>query len=78
MDIYAGAGHDACYMADLVPSGMIFTPCENGISHNEIEYSSPEQCEAGANVLLHTMLTASHRIAEAAGAPTEESEEEIA
>ena len=77
MDIYAGAGHDACYMADLVPSGMIFTPCENGISHNEIEYSSPEQCEAGANVLLHTMLTASHRIAEAAGAPTEESEEEI-
>tara|TARA_B100000470_G_scaffold35939_4_gene25202 strand:+ start:8493 stop:9767 length:1275 start_codon:yes stop_codon:yes gene_type:complete len=78
MDIYAGAGHDACYMADLVPSGMIFTPCENGISHNEIEYSSPEQCEAGANVLLHTMLTASYRIAEAAGAPTEKSEEEIA
>jgi N-carbamoyl-L-amino-acid hydrolase len=27
MDIYAGAGHDACYMADLVPTGMVFTPC---------------------------------------------------
>ena len=65
MDIYAGAGHDACYMADLVPTGMIFTPCEGGISHNEIEYSSPEQCEAGANVLLHTMLEASHRLASA-------------
>ncbi|WP_456297130.1 Zn-dependent hydrolase [Vibrio sp. AK197] len=64
MDIYAGAGHDACYMADLVPTGMIFTPCENGISHNEIENTAPEECEAGANVLLHTMLAASKRIAE--------------
>ncbi|MDG3087766.1 Zn-dependent hydrolase [Vibrio hannami] len=63
MDIYAGAGHDACYMADLVPTGMIFTPCENGISHNEIENTSPQECEAGANVLLHTMLEASTRIA---------------
>jgi N-carbamoyl-L-amino-acid hydrolase len=64
MDIYAGAGHDACYMADIVPTGMIFTPCENGISHNEIENTSPQECEAGANVLLHTMLEASARIAE--------------
>ncbi|MCW8354385.1 Zn-dependent hydrolase [Marinomonas pontica] len=63
MDIYAGAGHDACYMADLVPTGMIFTPCLNGISHNEAEYSSPEECAAGANVLLHAMLEASDRIA---------------
>ncbi|NVK27942.1 MAG: Zn-dependent hydrolase [Flavobacteriia bacterium] len=62
MDIYAGAGHDACYMADLVPTGMIFTPCLNGISHNEAEYSSPEECAAGANVLLHAMLEASERI----------------
>ncbi|MCE0493699.1 Zn-dependent hydrolase [Vibrio salinus] len=63
MDIYAGAGHDACYMADIVPTGMIFTPCENGISHNEIENTAPEECEAGANVLLHTMLEASKRLA---------------
>ena len=63
MDIYAGAGHDACYMADLVPTGMIFTPCLNGISHNEAEYSSPDECGAGANVLLHSMLEASERIA---------------
>jgi N-carbamoyl-L-amino-acid hydrolase len=63
MDIYAGAGHDACYMADLVPTGMIFTPCLNGISHNEAESTTLEECEAGANVLLHTMLEASNRIA---------------
>lgn len=56
IDIYAGAGHDACYMADIVPSGMVFTPCEGGISHNEIENTSPEQCEAGCNVLMHAML----------------------
>ncbi|WP_183908053.1 Zn-dependent hydrolase [Simiduia aestuariiviva] len=59
MDIYAGAGHDACYMADLVPSGMVFTPCKDGISHNEIESTTSEQCEAGCNVLLHAMLEAS-------------------
>ena len=56
MDIYAGAGHDACYMADIVPTAMIFTPCKDGISHNEIESTTPEQCEAGCNVLLHAML----------------------
>jgi len=56
MDIYAGAGHDACYMADLVPTGMVFTPCEGGISHNEIESTTPAQCEAGCNVLMHAML----------------------
>ncbi|MAS25388.1 MAG: Zn-dependent hydrolase [Oceanospirillaceae bacterium] len=63
MDIYAGAGHDACYMSDIMPAGMIFTPCEKGISHNPAERTSPEQCEAGANVLLHAMLSASDRIA---------------
>ena len=56
MDIYAGAGHDACYLADIVPTGMVFTPCEGGISHNEIESTTPGQCEAGCNVLLHAML----------------------
>ncbi|MDV7104913.1 Zn-dependent hydrolase [Vibrio sp. TH_r3] len=72
MDIYAGAGHDACYMADLVPTGMIFTPCENGISHNEIENTAPHECEAGANVLLHTMLEASARIAKETAATLSE------
>ena len=62
MDIYAGAGHDACYMADLVPTGMVFTPCKDGISHNEIESTTPEQCEAGCNVLMHAMLEASNNM----------------
>ena len=56
MDIYAGAGHDACYMADLVPTAMIFTPCKDGISHNEAESTTQEQCDAGCNVLLHAIL----------------------
>jgi len=62
MDIYAGAGHDACYMADIVPSGMVFTPCKDGISHNEIESTTEEQCEAGCNVLMHAMLEASENM----------------
>ena len=56
MDIVSGAGHDAVYMSMLAPTGMIFIPCKDGISHNEIEYSAPEQVTAGANVLLHAML----------------------
>jgi N-carbamoyl-L-amino-acid hydrolase len=35
---------------------MIFVPCENGISHNEIENATPADLEAGCNVLLHAML----------------------
>ena len=56
MDIFAGAGHDACYVNDYAPAGMIFTPCLNGISHNEIESTTREECEAGCNVLLHAMV----------------------
>ncbi|OIQ69462.1 putative hydrolase [mine drainage metagenome] len=43
-------------MARLAPSGMIFIPCLNGISHNEIESATPEDITAGCNVLLHAML----------------------
>jgi beta-ureidopropionase / N-carbamoyl-L-amino-acid hydrolase len=52
----SGAGHDAVYMARVVPTAMIFVPCRDGISHNEEEYASPEACEDGANVLLHAVL----------------------
>ncbi|MGM3175189.1 Zn-dependent hydrolase [Dickeya lacustris] len=55
-DIVSGAGHDAVYTSLLAPTGMIFIPCKDGISHNEIEYAAPEQVAAGANVLLHAML----------------------
>ena len=56
MPIVSGAGHDAVYMARLAPTGMIFIPCKGGISHNEIEYASPEHVTAGGNVLLHAVL----------------------
>jgi len=55
-EIVSGAGHDACYTARRCPTSMIFVPCENGISHNEIENATPEDCAAGANVLLHAVL----------------------
>ncbi len=56
MDVVSGAGHDAIYTARLAPSGMIFVPCKDGISHNEIEDAKAEHLEAGCNVLLHAML----------------------
>jgi len=56
MNAVSGAGHDAVYMAKVVPAGMIFIPCKDGISHNEIEDAKPEHITAGCNVLLHAML----------------------
>jgi beta-ureidopropionase / N-carbamoyl-L-amino-acid hydrolase len=56
MEIVSGAGHDACYVARVSPTGMIFVPCEGGISHNEIENAAPQDLEAGCNVLLNAML----------------------
>ncbi len=56
MDVVSGAGHDAIYCARMAPAGMIFVPCKDGISHNEIEDAQPGHLEAGCNVLLHAML----------------------
>ncbi|HEY0822602.1 MAG TPA: Zn-dependent hydrolase [Ramlibacter sp.] len=56
MPAISGAGHDAVYAARLAPTGMIFVPCKDGISHNEIEDARPEHLEAGCNVLLQVML----------------------
>ena len=55
-DIVSGAGHDAVYVARTAPAAMIFVPCKDGISHNEIEDARPEHLAAGADVLLHAML----------------------
>jgi N-carbamoyl-L-amino-acid hydrolase len=55
-EIVSGAGHDACYMAAVAPSAMIFIPCVDGISHNEIEDAKPEWVTAGCDVLLHAVL----------------------
>jgi N-carbamoyl-L-amino-acid hydrolase len=64
----SGAGHDAIYVARLAPAGMIFVPCKDGISHNEIEDAQPAHLEAGCNVLLHAMLERAG-IADGAGQP---------
>ena len=55
-DIVSGAGHDACYIARIAPTAMIFCPCEKGISHNEEERITPDWAKAGTDVLLHAML----------------------
>ena len=54
--ITSGAGHDACYVANRVPSTMLFAPCKDGISHHESESAEPEDLEAVCNVLLHALL----------------------
>jgi beta-ureidopropionase / N-carbamoyl-L-amino-acid hydrolase len=55
-EITSGAGHDAVYMARVCPTAMIFTPCVDGISHNETEDIKPEWATAGADVLIQAVL----------------------
>jgi len=54
--ITSGAGHDACNLNNIVPTAMVFIPSKDGISHNELESSTQDDCAAGANVLMHTVL----------------------
>jgi N-carbamoyl-L-amino-acid hydrolase len=61
MRLPSGAGHDAMYMARLCPAGMIFVPCENGVSHNEAEYARPEDLAAGARVLTAALIELANR-----------------
>ena len=52
----SGAGHDAQMLARVCPAGMIFVPSVKGISHNAAEFTEEADLNAGANILLHTML----------------------
>lgn len=61
MEMVSGAGHDSLYLAAVVPTGMIFVPCENGLSHNEAENAKTEDLEAGCNVLFHAMMRMDQR-----------------
>ncbi|UGV27809.1 Zn-dependent hydrolase [Rhodopseudomonas boonkerdii] len=54
--ITSGAGHDACNLNNVIPTAMVFIPSKDGISHNELESSTQDDCAAGANVLMHTVL----------------------
>lgn len=56
IDAVSGAGHDAAHIAGICPTAMIFVPSKDGLSHNEAEYSSQEECARGADVLLQTVL----------------------
>ena len=55
-EIVSGAGHDACYVSKVAPTSMIFVPCIDGISHNEVEDAKPEWITAGGQVLLQAMV----------------------
>jgi N-carbamoyl-L-amino-acid hydrolase len=67
-DMVSGAGHDAAYVARVAPTAMIFAPCKGGISHNESEFTSKEQCAAAAQVLLQAVLDYDAWLAEQHGA----------
>jgi N-carbamoyl-L-amino-acid hydrolase len=54
--LYSGAGHDAMSLAPLTPTGMIFIPSRDGLSHSPHEYSEWADCVNGANVLLRAAL----------------------
>ncbi len=60
-DIVSGAGHDAVYVARHVPTAMIFTPCKDGLSHNEAESIEPEEAAAGCQVLFEAVVARANR-----------------
>lgn len=66
-EIVSAAGHDAAYVSRVAPTAMVFVPCRNGISHNEEEFSSKEQCAAGAQVLLQAVLNYDRLLADKYG-----------
>lgn len=61
-DMASGAGHDAVYVARVMPTTMIFVPCKGGMSHNEAESTEPHECAAGAQVLLNAVLEYDSRL----------------
>ncbi|PZW48761.1 N-carbamoyl-L-amino-acid hydrolase [Humitalea rosea] len=60
-EMVSGAGHDAVYVARHVPTAMIFTPCKDGLSHNEAESILPEEAAAGCQVLFEAVVARANR-----------------
>ena len=60
-EIVSGAAHDAVYIARHVPTAMIFTPCKDGLSHNEAESIKPEAADAGCQVLFEAVVARANR-----------------
>src|SRR3984957_6901883 len=63
LEMVSGAGHDSCNVSAVVPTAMVFVPCAGGLSHNEAESALPRDLQAGADVLLHAMLSMANRAA---------------
>lgn len=65
-EMASGAGHDAAYAARVAPTTMIFVPCRGGVSHNEAEFTTKEQCASGTQVLLAAVLNYDRMLADRA------------
>lgn len=62
----SGAGHDSCATNLVCPTAMIFVPSKDGVSHNPVEHTDPEEIETGFRVLLEAVLRYDqHRLTEA-------------
>jgi N-carbamoyl-L-amino-acid hydrolase len=61
-DMVSGAGHDAAYTARVCPTAMIFVPCKDGLSHNEEESSTQDECANGTQVLLEALIAYDARV----------------
>jgi N-carbamoyl-L-amino-acid hydrolase len=61
MRMISGAGHDAMRLARVAPTGMVFVPCERGISHSEAVNAKPQALAAGARVLADTLVALAGR-----------------
>ena len=61
-EIVSGAGHDAVYVARHVPTAMIFTPCKDGLSHNEAESIESVEAEAGCQILFEAVVARANRV----------------
>lgn len=60
-DMLSQAGHDAYNISRVAPTALVFTPCKDGITHNEAEHIEPEYTVPGVNVLMHAMLARANR-----------------
>jgi N-carbamoyl-L-amino-acid hydrolase len=56
MDVVSRAAHDAVYIAQVAPTALMFVPCRDGVSHSPAEYASPENLQAGCDVIMHAAL----------------------
>lgn len=62
MRLVSYAGHDAQMMSDFTPTGMIFVPSVEGLSHNPREFTEWDDVVLGANILLHTLIEMAGRV----------------